>query len=93
MATVAYNSSNLSSLHFSFTLLRIHFLCFCTCYIWLLLCYQAAQLTYILDERLKELVKDIEREKALKDVAGDMAKEKGKAVDVVEKKAQAAEKA
>ena len=42
---------------------------------------------------MKELVEDVEREKALKDVAADKAKEKGKAADVVEKKAKAAEKA
>ena len=69
------------------------FLCLCTCYIWLLLCCHAGQLTYIIDERLKELPEDVEREKALKNVAANMAKEKGKAIDVVEKKAQAVEKA
>ena len=58
----------------------------------LLLCYQATQLTHILDERLKELVEDVEKEKALKDVAENMTKEKGKAVDVAEKRAQAAKK-
>ena len=43
-----------------------------------MLCYQAAQLTRILDKRLKELVEDTEREKALKDVIAATAKEKAK---------------
>ena len=38
-------------------------------------------------------VKDADREKALKDIANAMAKEKGKAAEAAEKKAQAAEKA
>lgn len=54
-----------------------------------LLCCQAVQLTHVLDGRLKELAEDFEREKALK----DMAKEKGKAAAVAEKRAQSAEKA
>ena len=54
---------------------------------------QATQLTLVLDEWLKELAEDVEREKALKDVVADTAKEKGKATDVPEKKAKAAEKA
>ena len=45
------------------------------------------QLTYVLDEKMKELAEDAEREKAPKDVAEDKAKEKGKAADVDEKKA------
>ena len=44
-------------------------------------------MTHILDERLKELVEDVEREKALKDVIVTIVKEKGKAVEAVEKKA------
>ena len=48
------------------------------------------QLTHILDERLKELTEDADREKALKDVANATAKEKGKAA---EKMAQSSEKA
>ena len=36
-------------------------------------------MTYILNERLKDLTKDAEREKALKDVTIAMVKEKGKA--------------
>ena len=42
---------------------------------------------------MKELAEDVEKEKALKDVAADIAKEKGKAVEVTEKKAKVAEKA
>jgi len=49
--------------------------------------YQATQLNYILNERLKELVEDAEREKALKDVAATTEKEKGKVAEVAEKKA------
>ena len=37
---------------------------------------------------MKELVEEAEREKALKDVANAMAWDKGKAVEVVEKKAR-----
>lgn len=59
----------------------------------LLLCCQAAQLTYVLDEMMKELAEDAENEKALKDVTVDIAKEKAKAADVAEKKAKAAKKA
>ena len=50
-------------------------------------------MTYILDKRMKELAEDVEKEKALKDVVADTVKEKGKAVEVVEKKAKVAEKA
>ena len=53
----------------------------------LFLCYQSAQITHILGERLKELTEDAEREKALKDVANANVKEKGKATEAVEKKA------
>lgn len=49
--------------------------------------YQAAQLTYVLNERLKELTKDAEQEKALKDVAAVTTKEKGKAAAAAEEKA------
>ena len=55
--------------------------------------YQAAQLTHIIDERLKELSENAEREKALKDVVEATVKEKVKAVGAVEKKAVTAEKA
>jgi len=50
-------------------------------------------MTHILCERLKELIKDAEREKALKHMANANAKEKGKAAKVAEKKAQSSEKA
>ena len=49
-------------------------------------------MTHILGERLKELAEDTEREKALKDVANATAKEKGKAAEAIEKKAQSLEK-
>ena len=42
---------------------------------------------------MKELAEDVENEKALKDVAADTAKEKGKAVEVTKKMAKVAEKA
>ena len=53
----------------------------------LLWCYQAAQITYILGERMKEFAEEAEREKALKDVANATARDKGKAAEVAEKKA------
>ena len=92
MASVAHNSGNPS---FIFLLFRLHayFLLPYTRDILLLLCYQAVQLTHILDERMKELSEDVEREKALKDVVEDTAKEEGKAVDATEKRAQTAKKA
>lgn len=46
--------------------------------------YQVAQLTYILDVRLKELAEDAEREKALKDISTAITKEKGKVAEAVE---------
>jgi len=49
-------------------------------------------LTHILDERLKELAVDAEWEKSLKDVATATVKEKGEAIEAVEKKAQSSEK-
>ena len=42
---------------------------------------------------MKELIEDAEWEKALKDVATAMAKEKGKATEAAEKRAQSVEKA
>lgn len=75
------------TLYFSFISFASVFPLPYTCDILLLLCYQAARLTYILDERMKELVEDVEREKALKDVAEDTTKEKGKVADAVEKRA------
>ena len=44
-------------------------------------------MTHILDERLKELAEDAEREKAFKDIAAATVKEKGKVVKAVEKRA------
>lgn len=41
--------------------------------------HQAAQLTCVMDERLKEAAEVIDREKALKDVAMATTKEKGEA--------------
>ena len=55
--------------------------------------YQAAQLTHVLDGRLKELSEDAKREKALKEVVAATTKEKVKATEAVEKKAAAFEKA
>ena len=51
------------------------------------------QLTHVLNKRLKELIEDAEREKALKDVAATIAKEKGKTVEAAEKRVQLAKKA
>ena len=50
-------------------------------------------MTYILNRRLKELSEDVEREKALKEVAADTVNEKTKAAEAAEKKAVASEKA
>ena len=50
-------------------------------------------MTHILGQRLKELVEDADREKALKDVANATTKEKHKVVKAAEKKAQSSEKA
>ena len=56
----------------------------------LLLQFQATQLTHIFEESQKEVAKDAERKKVLKDVVATIAKEKGKAA---EKKAKYSEKA
>ena len=45
-------------------------------------------MTHILGKRLKELAKDVDWEKDLNDVANANTKEKGKAIEAVEKKAQ-----
>ena len=45
------------------------------------------QLTYVIDERLKEAAEDTKWEKALKDVTVATTKEKGKVAEVIEKKA------
>ena len=50
-------------------------------------------MTHILDGRVKELAKDAEREKALKDVAEANAKEKTKTAAATEKKAITSEEA
>ena len=43
-------------------------------------------MTHVLNERLKELIEDAEREKALRDIAAATAKEKGKAAEAAEKR-------
>jgi len=55
--------------------------------------HQAVQLAHILDGRLKDLVEDVGREKALKDVAVVTAKDKEKVTATAEKKAATSEKA
>ena len=50
-------------------------------------------ITHILGERMKELAEEAKREKALKDVANATARDKGKAVEASEKKAQSLKKA
>ena len=50
-------------------------------------------MTHIVNERMKELSEDAEWEKAPKDVAKAMAKEKVKAIEIAEKKAAVAKKA
>ena len=54
---------------------------------------QAAQLSQIVDGKLKELAEDAGREKALKDVAEVTAAEKLKAAEDAEKRAATAEEA
>ena len=48
--------------------------------------YQAAQLTHVLDRRLKELFEDAEQEKALKEVVEVTTKDKAMAAEIAEKK-------
>ena len=55
--------------------------------------HQAVQLTHILNGRLKELAKEVEQEKALKDVAEATAKEKTKVIAIAKKKVVVSEKA
>ena len=50
-------------------------------------------MTHILGERMKELTEDVDREKALKEVANAMTKEKSQVTKVAEKKAQSLKKA
>ena len=59
----------------------------------LLLQFQATQLTHIFEESQKEVAKDAERKKVLKDVVAAIAKEKGKAAEAAKKKAKSSEKA
>ena len=54
---------------------------------------QAAQLAYMIEDRLKEVAKDVDRERALKDVAVATAKNKDKATEDSEKRAREAERA
>ena len=61
-------------------------------YLLLLVC-QAAQLTHILNGRVKELVEDAERERALKDAMKVASKERVKITTTAEKKAVTSEKA
>ena len=61
-------------------------------YLLLLVC-QAAQLTNILKGRVRELAEDAKRERALKDAAKAMSKERAKISATAEKKAAASEKA
>ena len=61
-------------------------------YLLLLVC-QATQLTHILNGRVKELVEDAERERALNDVMEAASKERAKIAATAEKKAVVSEKA
>jgi len=54
---------------------------------------QATQLAYIIEDRLKEVAKDVDRERALKDIAVATAKYKDKATEDSEKRAREAERA
>ena len=61
-------------------------------YLLLLVC-QATQLTHILNRRVKELVEDAERERALKDAMEAASKERAKIAATAEKKAVVFKKA
>ena len=61
-------------------------------YLLLLVC-QAAQLTHILEGRVRELAEDAERKRALKDAMEATSKERAKIATTTEKKAAASEKA
>lgn len=56
-------------------------------------CSQAAQLAYIMDERLKEAAEDVDQEKALKDVVVATASEKSKTAATAKRRAKDSEKA
>ena len=71
---------------FVITVLSLHL------YLLLLVC-QAAQLTHILEGRVRELAEDTERERALKDTVKATNKERVKIAATVEKKAATFEKA
>ena len=53
---------------------------------------QAAQLAHILNERVKDLSKEVDREKAGREETVKTTKEKTKIADAAEKRAAAAEK-
>ena len=55
--------------------------------------YQAAQLTHVLDRRLKELFEDAEQEKALKEVVEVTIKDKAMAAEIAKKKVATFKKA
>ena len=58
-----------------------------------LLYYRAAQLVHVIQDQLKEAVEDADREKALKNVAVAIAKDKGKAAELAKKRGHTSEKA
>ena len=58
-----------------------------------LLYYRAAQLVHVIEDRLKEAIEDADREKALKNVAVAITKDKGKATELAKKRGQTSEKA
>lgn len=50
-------------------------------------------MAYVIEDQLKEAAEDADREKALKDVVVATAKDKGKAAEAAEKRAQVSMKA
>lgn len=79
-------------IYYSFILTQMYlYLFFFSCLP--LLYYQVAQLAYVVEDRLKEATEDADRERALKDVVVATVKDKGKAVEATEKRAQASENA
>ena len=94
---MAYHCGNLFLPYFSFTLwyeqflfIYLFFSFLCIPLSLLLWCYQAAQITHVLAERMGELTEEAEQERVLKDVADAIARDKGRAV---EKKAQSSKEA